>query len=323
MVFSKILGATHKVPKTIVTNDDLAQIMETSDDWIQSHIGIKERRMSLEGENTSQLATDVALELVEQTNTKPEEIDLIIVATFTPDSLAPATAAIIQKELKAKNAWAFDLNTACSGFMSALSTADKFIQSGQYKKVLVIASDVNSKMLDFKDRTSSVFFGDGAGGVLLGTGNQPQFINENLYTVDDQDLIYSGRVNTIDDLSVDNYPSIGAFHQHGRGVYQQVVSTIPSYIESFLAKNELTVDDIDYYVTHQANLRLIEKLAELIHQPIDKFSRNVEYYGNTSAAGMAIGLAQLMNSEVDLTGKKVLLVGFGAGFTYGCVLLQF
>ncbi len=108
--------------------------METSDDWIQSHIGIKERRMSLEGENTSQLATDVALELVEQTNTKPEEIDLIIVATFTPDSLAPATAAIIQKELKAKNAWAFDLNTACSGFMSALSTADKFIQSGQYKK---------------------------------------------------------------------------------------------------------------------------------------------------------------------------------------------
>lgn len=132
--FSKILLATHKVPKTIVTNDDLAQIMETSDDWIQSHIGIKERRMSLEGENTSQLATDVALELVEQTNTKPEEIDLIIVATFTPDSLAPATAAIIQKELKAKNAWAFDLNTACSGFMSALSTADKFIQSGQYKK---------------------------------------------------------------------------------------------------------------------------------------------------------------------------------------------
>ncbi|GMA69613.1 hypothetical protein GCM10025879_08590 [Leuconostoc litchii] len=154
---SKILASAHYVPRDIVTNDDLADIIDTSDEWIQVHTGIKTRHISLQGENTSDLATSAAELALHQANIKAEDIDLIIVTTFTPDGLAPSTAALVQRNLQAKKAWAYDIMTACAGFVFGLSTADKFIKSGQYKNALVIASEVNSKMMDFKDRTSTVF----------------------------------------------------------------------------------------------------------------------------------------------------------------------
>lgn len=164
---TKIIASSHYVPSDIITNDDLAAIMDTNDEWIQAHTGIKERRISLQGENTSDLATQAARMALAQTDLNPEDIELIIVTTFTPDGLAPSTAALVQRNLKAEGAWAYDISTACSGFVFGMSTADKFIRSGVYKNALVISAEVNSKMMDFTDRTSTVFFGDGAAAMVL------------------------------------------------------------------------------------------------------------------------------------------------------------
>lgn len=320
---SKILASAHYVPSDIVTNDDLAKIMDTNDEWIQVHTGIKTRHMSLQGENTSDLATQAARLALAQTNLTVEEIDLIIVTTFTPDGLAPSTAALVQRNLKATNAWAYDISTACSGFVFGVSTADKFLRSGVYKNALVISAEVNSKMMDFKDRTSTVFFGDGAGAVVMtatqGTG---VLSKEEMHTIGNENVVHSGRIAPLTSLSVENYPKTDAFAQQGREVFNEVTTLIPQHIKDFLGDKQLLPKDIDYYIPHQANLRLIEYIAEALNEPMAKFSTNVIRNGNTSSAGIAIGFDEL-NQTVDLTGKRVLLTGFGAGFTYGSLLLEF
>ncbi|MDR3190235.1 MAG: ketoacyl-ACP synthase III [Lactobacillaceae bacterium] len=321
---TKIIASAHYVPSDIITNDDLAAIMDTNDEWIQAHTGIKERRMSLQGENTSDLATQAARLALAQTDLTAADIDLIIVTTFTPDGLAPSTAALVQRNLQAENAWAYDISTACSGFVFGMSTADKFIKSGQYKNALVISAEVNSKMMDFKDRTSAVFFGDGAGAVILTAveATAGEVVGEKMRTIGDADVVHSGRVAPMRKLDADNYPVIDAFQQEGRKVFSEVTDIIPAHIAGFLADQNLTPADVDYYITHQANLRIIENIARALEQPMSKFSANVVYYGNTSSAGIAMAFDEL-NHQVDLTGKKVLLTGFGAGFTYGSLLLQF
>ncbi|MBK0041056.1 MULTISPECIES: beta-ketoacyl-ACP synthase III [Leuconostoc] len=320
---SKILASAHYVPSDIVTNDDLAKIMDTNDEWIQVHTGIKTRHMSLQGENTSDLATQAARLALAQTNLTVEEIDLIIVTTFTPDGLAPSTAALVQRNLKATNAWAYDISTACSGFVFGVSTADKFLRSGVYKNALVISAEVNSKMMDFKDRTSTVFFGDGAGAVVMtatqGTG---VLSKEEMHTIGNENVVHSGRIAPLTSLSVENYPKTDAFAQQGREVFNEVTTLIPQHIKDFLGDKQLLPKDIDYYIPHQANLRLIEYIAEALNEPMAKFSTNIIQNGNTSSAGIAIGFDEL-NQTVDLTGKRVLLTGFGAGFTYGSLLLEF
>lgn len=320
---SKILASAHYVPSDIVTNDDLAKIMDTNDEWIQVHTGIKTRHMSLQGENTSDLATQAARLALAQTNLTVEEIDLIIVTTFTPDGLAPSTAALVQRNLKATNAWAYDISTACSGFVFGVSTADKFLRSGVYKNALVISAEVNSKMMDFKDRTSTVFFGDGAGAVVMtatqGTG---VLSKEEMHTIGNENVVHSGRIAPLTSLSVENYPKTDAFAQEGREVFNEVTTLIPQHIKDFLGDKQLLPQDIDYYIPHQANLRLIEYIAEALNEPMAKFSTNIIQNGNTSSAGIAIGFDEL-NQTVDLTGKRVLLTGFGAGFTYGSLLLEF
>lgn len=320
---SKILASAHYVPSDIVTNDDLAKIMDTNDEWIQVHTGIKTRHMSLQGENTSDLATQAARLALAQTNLTVEEIDLIIVTTFTPDGLAPSTAALVQRNLKATNAWAYDISTACSGFVFGVSTADKFLRSGVYKNALVISAEVNSKMMDFKDRTSTVFFGDGAGAVVMtatqGTG---VLSKEEMHTIGNENVVHSGRIAPLTSLSVENYPKTDAFAQEGREVFNEVTTLIPQHIKDFLGDKQLLPKDIDYYIPHQANLRLIEYIAEALNEPMAKFSTNIIQNGNTSSAGIAIGFDEL-NQTVDLTGKRVLLTGFGAGFTYGSLLLEF
>ncbi|MBZ5985422.1 ketoacyl-ACP synthase III [Leuconostoc gelidum subsp. gasicomitatum] len=321
---SKILASAHYVPNDIVTNDDLAQIIDTNDEWIQSHTGIKTRHISLQGENTSDLATQAAKLALAQAHMKPEDIDLIIVTTFTPDGLAPSTAALVQRNLAAKNAWAYDIVTACAGFVFGLSTADKFIRSGTYKNALVIAAEVNSKMMDFSDRTSTVFFGDGAGAVVMMADEHGDGIvaGEEMHTIGNADVVHSGRIAPLTQLSPDNYPKIDAFSQIGRDVFNEVTELIPQHIYSFLENKSLKPSDVDYFIPHQANLRLIEYIANALNEPIDKFSTNIIRNGNTSSAGIAIGFDELRQS-VNLKGKRVLLTGFGAGFTYGSILFEF
>lgn len=323
MFGSKILASGHYVPADIVTNDDLAEVIDTSDEWIVSHTGIKQRRVSLQGENTSDLATKAAQQALNRAGVKAEDLDFIIVTTFTPDGLAPSTAALVQRNLGAKKAFGFDLSTACAGFVFGLTTADNFMKAGQYRYGLVVAAEVNSKMMDFRDRTSTVFFGDGAGAVVLERvdESQGQIGNAGLHTQGDAEVVHSGRVAPLTELRSDYYPQVDAFFQEGRQVYEEVTTLIPKHIEEFLAENDLQPDQIDYFILHQANLRIIEKVAEILQQPMSKFVTNVEEYGNSSSAGIAMAFDQI-NQKVDLTGQKVLLTGFGAGFTYGSILLN-
>ena len=322
---TKILSSAHYVPENVVTNNDLAAIMETSDEWIQTHTGIKTRHISLQGENTSDLATKAARIALDDANLQATDIDLIIVTTFTPDGLAPSTAALVQRNLQADNAWAYDISTACAGFVFGISTADKFLKVPQYQNALVIAAEVNSKMMDFKDRTSTVFFGDGAAAVVLTATNdmsENMILAEKMQTVGDAEVVHSGRIAPLTTLSAENYPKLDAFKQQGRAVFEEVVTIIPEHIKTFLSEQDLSVADVDYFILHQANLRIIEAISDALAVPINKFTTNVVRVGNTSSAGIGIGLDELRRTTA-LSDKKVLLTGFGAGFTYGSVLLNF
>lgn len=319
----KVVAAGHYVPKNRIDNNQLATIMDTNDAWIQSHTGIKTRHFSLEGENTSDLATKAAQQALKNASFKAADVDLIIISTITPDAQTPATAAIVQANLGATNAWAYDISTACAGFVFALSTAEKFLRSGMYRSALVISAEVNTKMMDFTDRTSAVFFGDGAGAALLvNDGDKSVVRAEKLQTMGDAQTIHSGRVPLITEIKATNYPQTDAFYQNGRQVFEFATTIVPDQINALLTDNNLTGEDIDFFIMHQANLRIIEKIAAKIGQPMTKFRENVSYYGNTSSAGIAMAFAELMN-EQDLTGKRILLSGFGAGLSYGSMILEF
>lgn len=319
---STIIGSGHYVPETVVTNQELAEVIDTNDQWIVEHTGIRQRHISLAGQNTSDLATAAAQIALEKANLKAEQIDLILVSTITPDYLTPATAAIVQENIQASNAFAYDISTACAGFVFALSTADKFIRYGQYQNALVISSEVNSKMMDFKDRTSTVFFGDGAGAVVLSSGQTSQLKAEDLHTKGNHQTIHSGQVAPLKAISADNFPQLDAFYQDGPAVFEFATNEIPDHIQSFLALQDLTANQIDYFILHQANLRIIETIAEKLNQPIEKFPYNLDLYGNTSSAGIAMAFDQLF-SQQNLTGEKIVLTGFGAGLSYGSILLEF
>ncbi|WP_281164122.1 beta-ketoacyl-ACP synthase III [Liquorilactobacillus sicerae] len=318
----KLAASAHYLPTKVVTNHDLSQIMATSDQWIQQHTGIQQRRFAL-AENTSDLCTHVAQQLLSASHLPAEKIDLIIVATITPDSLTPATAVLVQQKIGASHAFAFDLSAACAGFVFALSTAEKFLRSGQYQHALVIAGEVNSKMLDFHDRTSAVFFGDGAGGVLLSAtdqNNEEFFLGEKLLTQPAPEVIHSGRIPVIQKISADQYPQIDAFYQDGHAVFEFVSQTVPRYIDEFLKAQKISSQQLGLVVPHQANLRLIENLAGSLNLPLNRFAINVDQIGNTSSAGVAIGLDQALKAGKHP--RHALLTGFGAGLAFGCLLVN-
>lgn len=320
-IYSKITAAGQYVPQRMVTNNELAAIMDTTDDWIQSHTGIVTRHFAMAQENTSSLATEVAQQLLSKSGLAASAIDLIIVTTITPDALTPATACLVQANIGADNAFAFDMSAACAGFTFGLSTADKFIRSGQYQNVMVISAEVNSKMMDFKDRTAAVFFGDGAGGVLLQPTTDPaqnSILAEKLQTQGNATVIHSGRVQPITEISAANYPQTDAFYQAGRDVFQFATTVVPKQMTTLLQTAEIRPDALQYVICHQANLRIIEQIAAKLQLPMAKFPHNVQKFGNTSSAGVAMALAGVFD---ELTGP-VLLTAFGGGLAYGSVLIK-
>lgn len=318
----KISAGAGYLPERTVTNDELASIMETSDEWIQSHTGIVTRHFAI-GENTSDMAAKVAVRLMENAGVKPEEVDLIIVSTISPDSITPSTAALVQGKTGCVNAFAYDISAACAGFIFALSTAEKFLRCGQYHKAIVISAETNSKMMDFRDRTSAVFFGDGAAGVLLETSDDQAdecFIAEELHASGNAEVIHSGRIEPIRSISPDNYPHVDAFYQDGRSVYNFVTNEITAHMKSFLDRQGVSPSDLGLVITHQANLRLIENIASALGISLDRFQINVQTAGNTSSVGIPLAL-----SEALAQGKhpsRCLLTGFGAGLAYGSVLID-
>lgn len=324
MYNSKIIGFESYVPENVITNQDLSDIVETSDEWISSRTGICKRRISI-GEDTSSLATKVAIELIKKSSISPEDIDIIIVATITPDYLTPSTACIVQGKLGAKNAICFDINAACSGFVYALSVADKFLKTGIYKNAIVIGSETLSKIVDWKDRGTCVLFGDGAGGTILTSSkDENSIIVEDLKSDGEAWKSITGGKIPMKNPFIKDMEDLDEFflQMNGRDVFNFATKTVPRSIQKVLDKANESLDNIKYIVPHQANLRIVEVVAKKLKVSMDKFYLNLEMYGNTSSASIPIAFSEMLKNGLLSSGDKIILTGFGGGLTWGSILVK-
>ncbi len=344
----KIKGTGSAVPKLRVTNDDLSKLMDTSDEWIKSRTGIGARHLAVE-ETTTGLAVAAANDALRDAGVTAEELDLIIAATVTADKFLPNLSCEVQSALGAKNAVAFDLNAACSGFLFALNTVQMYLENGVYKKALVIGAETLSKIMDWNDRSTCVLFGDGAGAAVVAaedenvdgqpdvTGGRSDFgrTQPDAESKSNKSGILSmvqgsdgarGEVLRCDNRPVNNPfavndATLSYVSMNGQEVYKFAVKTVPKVIEKAVDKAGLKVEDIDLFVLHQANLRIIESVAKRLHQPMEKFPTNLEECGNISAASVPILLDNINKHGMICEGKKIVLAGFGAGLTWGATVL--
>lgn len=314
---SKIIATGSYVPNKVVTNDDLAKIMDTNDEWIKQRTGISERRY--EAQSNVHMCKEAALNC----DVDLESIDCIIVCTYTPDSFIPTTASSVKRELKIKKSIpCFDLNAACSGFVYGLEVADALIKSGTYKRVLLIGSDFTSRTLDFTDRGTAILFGDGAGAVVLESSDTPSIIKTVLRGDDDNgELIkltsMSDHGNDFVDREVEKD---SFFSMKGAEVFKFAIKVMKESILSVVSKEELT--NVDYIISHQANKRIIEFAAKSLKMDIEKFPMNLEKYGNTSAGSIPILLDEMVKSKKIQKGDRLVLVAFGGGLTYASSLIE-
>jgi len=318
-----ISGTGSYVPDNVMTNEDLAKLVDTSDEWIESRTGIKERRIVTK-ELTSDMAYEAGKRALISANLQAKEIDLIICATITPDSFMPSVACIVQDKLGAVNAVAFDLTAACSGFVYGIVTASQYIQTGMYQNVLVIGAETISKILDWEDRSTCVLFGDGAGAVILTVSEKKKGIMvANLLSDGSKQ---SQLVCPAVPLSNPYNKSVESFRpkitMQGQEVFKFAIRSITEHIKTLLQKADLNIEDIKYIIPHQANQRIIEHAANLCKIPKEKFYTNLVNYGNTSAASIGIALDELAKGNKLEHGDKLILVAFGGGMTSGAVLLE-
>lgn len=318
-----ILGTGSYLPEKILTNHDLELMVDTSDEWITSRTGIKERRIAAENEATSDLSYKAALKAIENAGIDKNEIELVIVASSTPDHLMPSTAALVQNMLGIKAA-GFDLEAACTGFVYALTTGYSFVKSGVYKKVLVIGADTFSRILDWEDRSTCVLFGDGAGAAIIGEVETGGYLSGDLQADGSGgcELIVpaSGSRKPFTQEVLDNRDQF--VKMNGGEIYKFAVRAFPATSKISLEKAGLDVEDIDLFILHQANIRIIEAISKRAKQPMDKFFVNLDKYGNTSAATIAIALDEANREGRIKKGDKLLLVGFGGGLTFGSCILE-
>lgn len=319
-----IAGTGSYTPENIMSNDDLSKIVDTNDEWISSRTGIKQRRIST-GENTSDLAFMASLNALDDSKEKPENIDLIICATMSPDFFMPSTACIVQAKLGATNAVAFDLSAACTGFIYALATAIQFIKSDMYKTILVIGAETISKQIDWNDRSTCVLFGDGAGAIILkASENKNSLLSITLHTDGTKREMLKGPCMPISNTYVSSEININNFiTMQGGDVFKFAVNTVIENIKEVLQKANCTMDDIKYIVPHQANIRIIKFVAKLLKVEEERFFINIERYANTSAASIGIALDEMLKSNMVNVGDKLILIGFGAGMTSGAILIQY
>lgn len=315
-MFGKITATASYLPEKIVTNDDLSNLMDTSDEWIHSRTGIKRRRVAV-GENTSDLCIRVAQTLLQDAQLSAESLDFILVATITPDFNTPAVACQVQGAIGAVNAFAFDISAACAGFVYALSMAEKLIRTGA-KKGLVIGGEVLSKVLDWNDRSTAVLFGDGAGGLLLEACSEQHLLKESLKADGTRGMSLTSGFRTNENPFSQNAPAYSACMQMiGREIFDFATRDVVASI------NDLTQDEaIDYFLLHQANSRILDKVARKLKQPREKFLQNMQDYGNTSAASIPLLLdEEIKRGTLSLgSGQKVVFSGFGGGLTWGTML---
>ncbi|WP_251867343.1 beta-ketoacyl-ACP synthase III [Enterococcus malodoratus] len=317
MSFGKIIATARYLPEKIVTNDDLAEWMDTSDEWIQSRTGIKQRHIA-EAENTSDMCLQVAKKLVDKAAIDPLSLDFVIVATMSPDYTSPSVACQVQGQLGAKQAMAFDVAAACAGFVYALATAENFMRSGM-KRGIVIGGEKTSKLLDWQDRSSAVLFGDGAAGVLLESSEEPSIIKQMLRADGERASSLTSGFRNNCNVFYEGSETSTALAMDGRGIWNFALNDVTKSLKEFIGD-----ESVDYYLLHQANKRIIEKMARKMNEPIEKFPMNLMNYGNTSAASIPILLDELVEANILSlnSNQKVVLTGYGGGLAWGNLLIQ-
>lgn len=323
---AKLIGVGAGVPAEVVTNADLEKLVDTSDEWISSRTGIKERRIVKQGETTSGLAIEAARDAIAYAGIEADLIDLIIVATSTPDNLYPSTACMVQAAIGAKRAAAFDMEAACTGIIYGLTVGQQFIACGTYQTVLVVGVDIHSRFLDWEDRNTCILFGDGAGAFimqaspddnqLLATYLRADGTGGHLLHIPNTGSAYP-HVGEVQPKAADRY-----LKMNGRAIYEFAVNAVPEAVRAAAAKAGISIDDIDYLVPHQANRRIINAAAERLGMSKDKIVSNVDEMGNTSAASIPLALWQaLVRKEIKI-GSTCALVGFGGGLTWGAAIVK-
>ncbi len=319
MKFSRVLGTGSYLPTRILTNADLEKMVETTDQWIVDRTGIRERHIAAEGELTSDLATQAALAALEAAGLRADDIDLMLVATTTPDLVFPSTACIVQAKLGMTNGKpAFDLQAVCSGFVYALTVADQFIKSGAAKNVLVIGAETLSRITDWNDRGNCILWGDGAGAVVLGASTVPGLISTHIHA--------DGRHKEL--LRTSTGPSTGCnepvlMRMEGNAVFKMAVNTLDRIVDETLDANGLKKSDIDWLVPHQANIRIIQATAKKLGMSMDHVVTTVAGHGNTSAASVPLAFDVAVRDGRIQRGQTVLMEAFGGGFTWGSALLRY
>ena len=322
-VTAAITGVEGYVPEKVMTNHDLEKIIDTSDEWITTRTGIKQRHVLGDDEATSDMGVRAINKLLKKKNIDPNEIDLVICATVTPDYPFPSTANVISDKVGMKNAWSYDINAACSGFIYALATGAQFIETGKYKKVIVVGADKMTSIIDYQDRTTCVIFGDGGGAVLLEPNEEGLGVIDSVLKSDGQGRKYlvqpgGGSLNPASIETVEK--RMHYVHQEGKAVFKFAVTNMADVSAEIMKRNNLTSEDVDWLVPHQANLRIIDATANRMGLPSEKVMVNIQKYGNTTAGTLPLCL---WDWESQLKkGDNLVLSAFGGGFTWGAVYLK-
>lgn len=321
MKYTKILGTGSYVPKKVLTNDDLKQFVDTSDEWITSRTGIKKRHIVTD-EYTIDLAYEASLKAIESSNINLKDIDLLIVATVTPDNMFPGVSQLLQARLGLEKIMAFDVNAACSGFVYALNIADKMIKSGAYMNALIVGAETLTRLTDWRDRNTCVLFGDAAGAMIIGSSTENKILDVICGSMGDTDgYLICNNVDTKDPIV--NAKSVqDHIHMNGREVFKFATRIMPKTIRDLLKRNKLELSDLDYIVAHQANERIIDKAARDLDFPMDKMYLNISEYGNTSAASVPLAIDEAIRTGKLKKDDLFATVAFGGGFTYGGAIIK-
>ncbi len=318
MIYSRITGSGSYLPANVVSNDDLAKRMDTSDEWIRSRTGIRQRHIAAADETSSSLAFEASKAALASAGVGAQNVDLIIVATSTPDFIFPSTACLLQAKLGIKGCAAFDLQAVCSGFVYALATADLFIRSGQHRCALIVGAEVFSRILDWNDRGTCVLFGDGAGAVVLQADDKPGIMASALHA----DGSHAGILSVAGSVCGGKATGDPFLRMDGPAVFKFAVRVLDEVARETLAKCGQRVEDVDWLIPHQANLRILESTAKRLGLPPEKLIVTVDRHGNTSAASVPLALDLAIRDGRIKSGHKVMLQGVGGGFTWGAVLVQ-
>jgi len=317
--FSRIIGTGGYLPERVLTNHEISEMVDTSDAWIFERTGIRERRIAASSETSSGMAEIAARQALEAADLNPRHIDLIVLATSFPDRIFPSTACLLQQRLGISGCAAFDMQAACSGFIYGLSVADQYIRAGTAKRVLVVGSEINSRLVDWEDRATCILFGDGAGAVLLEAAAEPGILSTHIHSDGRfQDLLYLPNPT-----AHVNFESRAFVTMQGNDVFKVAVNTLGRIVDETLAANDLKQSDIDWLVPHQANIRIIAATARKLTLPMSHVIVTIEKQGNTSSASVPLALNEAVRDGRIERGQTVLMEAFGGGFVWGSVLLRY